>query len=647
MPSIEEFFEDRETTGETVQVPKSNIADLLDQDTLSRIGNDVIEGMTEDKATMTDWERGVQDGLNLVENESSTRDTPFPGAANYKSPILMGAALKWSDRAATELLRGDELVKPKGLGDDPNDEKMNRGLRVTEYMNYQVNVEMEEWREEHDRLLYDLPYTGTVFKKVFFDPVKGRNVSNLVVYPNFIVDNNCTSVDRLRRFSEPFVLYQNEIEERKRKGIYLDINLNPDEEEPDIKQSFVEQYGWADLDEDGYDEPYIFVVHESSRKVVRIIPRYELEDVERDGKITRIKPMKNVVKYGFLRDPMGGLLDVGYGHILGSMTEGINTSVNMLLDAGKFSNLQGGWLAKGFRKRKGPARSAPGVYQQTDMDPAQLQNSVLPYQFKEPSVVLFQLMQFMIAGAQELSASADLSASLGANAPATTTLALIQEQQLSSGAIILRVYRSMSQEFDVLFKLTSRFGDPQKYQEVLDDQEADFEADFEDSKLDFVPVANPEVSSRIQRIQQATAELQNMQAVQVAGGDIRPIVKNFYEALGAQDIDEIFPELSPEDQLQELLMRAPELVEVITQEQERMALIEESQLQAQERAEAREELKLQLEVDEQERKNAETESKIEAQEADTILSLEKAESEEVSNQIDNYTKLVGASNAGV
>lgn len=635
MPQIESFFESiNSPTGEFVDVPKSDITSILDEDTLQDIGRKVIEGMDNDKDTMTDWKNGVERGRDLVKLEESTKDTPVPNAANFKSPILMTASLKWSDRASTELLRGDNLAKPKNIGEDPENEKVKRGNRVANFLNFQINEEMEEWRDDHGRMIYNLPYDGTVFKKVFYDPVLGRNVSNLVVYPNFIVNNNASSVARLPRFSELFELNLNEVEERKRAGIWRDVELNPDEEKPDPIQKFVEQYGWYDLDEDGYKEPYVFVVHISSQKVVRVMPRFELNDVTREGKITRIKPLRNIVKYGFLYDPCGGLLDVGYSHILASLTEGINTSTNLLVDAGKFANMQGGFLAKGFRRRKGQLKAVPGVYHPTDMDPALLANSVFPYQFKEPSPTLFQLMQFMIIGAQELSASADLSKALGTNAPATTTLALVQEQQLSASAIILRVYRSMSEEFSILYKLTGRFGDPETYNDVLDDPEANFETDFENKRTDFVPVANPELSSRVQRIQQATAELQNIQAVSFAGGDIRPVVRNFYDALGTQNIEEIFPDLSAEQQLQKLIAQNPELAEIITQEQQRAQMLMNAQLEAEQRKEAREELQLQLDVDKNERENIKAESEV-------VLNLEKAETEETKNQIDVYTQLKG------
>jgi len=252
-----------------------------------------------------------------------------------------------------------------------------------------------------------------------------------------------------------------------------------------------------------------------------------------------------------------------------------------------------------------------------------MRNGIVPLPVKEPSPTLFSLMQFMINSSQELSASADLTQALGANAQATTTLARVQEQQQSSGAIIVRSYRAMSAEFKKLFVLNSKFLDPQEYQDVLDDAEADFANDFNLRSMNITPVANPEISSKIQRIQQAQAELSQVEMVAAAGGDIRVIVKNFYEAIGAQNVETIFPDEDPQQQLQRLLGENPELAELISGEAERLDLIAASQADQIERQEAREDLKAAAAVD----KDKSTE----------ILNLEKAETEQVKNQISDYT----------
>lgn len=642
MPNINTFFQEISTPQGIISIPKDNIAEDIEETVLLKVGRSVVEGYNADKTSMEDWVRGVEQGLDLLKQERESRDEPWPGAANFKSPTLMSASLKFSDRASTELLRGREIVKIAVIGEDPGNQKAERAKRVSEYQNYQLNVEMPEWREEHDKLLYDLPNIGTVFKKTFFDPRLGRNASNLVCYPNFIVNNDAKSLLRLRRFSEIFELSENEIKERQFQGIWLDVDLKGNSEqtkeqtEADNIQTFIEQQGYFDLDDDGYEEPYIFTVHLSSEQVVRIIPRFDPENIiKKNGKLIRIEPINNITKYGFLRDPQGGFLDVGYGHLLGSLTAGVNASTNQLVDAGTLSNTQGGWLAKGFRKKMGNVKVKAGVFHQTNLSAQDLQSGIMPYPLKEPSIVLFQLMQMMISSSQELSASADLTSALGANAPATTTLALVQEQQLSAGAIILRIYRAMSEEFKKLFELNSKFVDPNEYRNVVDDPQANFEQDFNLTGLDIVPVANPEVSSRIQRIQMAQAELSNIQLVQMVGGDIRPLVVNFFEAIGSNNVDQIFPEETPDQQLQRLLAENPDLLAMITQEQERLDLITQAEQAAIQRQQEREDLKLAADLEK-------AEKEVDKLESETLLNLEKAETEEAENLRSDYTTLAKA-----
>ena len=645
--------------------PIPNIADMFDTDTLMKIGHQVVNGFHADEGSMTEWSEFVDKGLELVKQENESRNEPWDGAANFKSPTLMNAALKFSDRASTELLRQRDIVKTEIIGKDDDEEKQKRANRVSEFSNYQINIEMSEWREEHDKLLYDLPYVGTVFKKSFFDARLGRNVSELITYPNFAVNQGAKSVERLRRFTELFDLTENEITERQRQGIWLDVNLsagvdddseNAQESDTDKFSTFLEQQGYFDLDKDGYEEPYTFVVHLSSGTVVRMTPRFEPQDVlikdeankraaklsdlmgsngnlpETSGEreVIRITPDNNITKYGFLRDPQGGFLDVGYSHLLGSLTAAINTTTNQLIDAGTLANVQGGWLARGFRRKMGNTRFKPGEWKQTGLTAQDMQNGIMPLPVKEASPTLFNMMQLMVANSQELSASADLTSALGANAPATTTLALIQEQQQSAGAIILRIYRAMASEFKKLFVLNSKFLDPIEYQEVVDDEDANFEADFNLRDMDIVPVANPEISSKIQRVQQAQTEISQLEAVAAAGGDIVPIVKNFFEAIGSSNVDEIFPELTPEQQLQDLLAKNPQLAELMLGEQERLDAQLAAQLDQVERQEERADAETASKID----KEA---SEVEKNQSITVLNLEKAETEDVNNQISTYS----------
>jgi chaperonin GroES len=648
---------------ETIFSPKPNIADMFDDDTLLKIGRQAKEGYEADQDSMTDWIELVDFGLDLVKQETQSKSTPWDGAANFKSPELNKAALKFSDRASSELLRDYNLMKPKVIGKDPEGLKLERGERISEFGNWQLNVDMPEWRDEHEKLIYRLPYVGAEFKKTFFDAQLGRNTSKLVKYPNFAVNQDTDSITRLRRFSEIHDFSKNEIIEKQRQGIWLDIDINFGDREDETDEesaadkftSFIEQDGYFDLDGDGYEEPYTFVFQESTGTVVRIMPRFEPKDVlikdEQNNRastldrlmqggrlpsttgereVVRISPNIQITKYGFMHDPQGGFLDVGYTHLLSAIVSGINTTTNQLVDAGTLANLQGGWVARGFRKKMGSSSFKPGEWKQTGISAQDLQNGIRPLPFKEPSPTLLALMQFMKADVQELAASADLKGALGTNAPVGTTLALIDEQMQGTGAIVKRIYRSMSSEFRKLFELNAKFADPEQYQDILDDPQADFAQDFNLRGMDIVPVANPEISTKTQRIFQANAEVSIADKLALVGIDARPLYKSFLEAIGSSVVDEVFPEEAPEERLQRLLAENPQLEQLILGEQERLDLIAAAQAEALEREQAREDAKLAMDLDK-------GSSEVTLNEAKTIKTLEEAESEDQKNAVSTYT----------
>lgn len=605
--------------------PKSNIADMFSEQELLAIGQNCIDGYNADRDSMADWSKSVEDALELIRQDDESRaDGPWDGSANYKTPLIIKAALQFSDRCVIEMLRKKDLAASAIIGErDENKEAVAK--RVDNYMNWQLNSEMPEWRSEHKKLIYDIPYHGSIFKKTYYDPSLGRPTSSLITYPNFAVDNSVHSLERLRRFSVSFELTKNEIETRQRRGVWLDTPVQytlsdssvgngnnysstygsgnvSGEAESDKYTSFVEQDGYWDCDQDGLEEPYMFILHEVSNRPLRIMPNYEIKDVKiklRDGTeislldalnkridlkgaiIVSVKRQETLTKYDFLQDPQGGFLGVGYSHILSGYCKGINAVTNQLIDAGTLSNLPGGFMAKGFRKKMGNLDFRPGEFNQTGLSAQEMKDGIMPLPFKEPSQVLFLLMQFLNSSAQELSSSADLKGALSAQAPATTTLALVADQQEASGAIIWGLHTSMTKELKKLFNINAKFTDPGQYQKITNDAEANFMADFDERLLDVMPTANAEMSSKIQRFQQAQVALSMLEPLTLANANTKPLIKFALDNIGFDAISEqVAPTATPDEQLIELFKKNPQLKAMVMGEKENAKRLTDEQIKA-------------------------------------------------------------------
>jgi len=645
---------------------------------LSEIGVKVKRQFDQDWSSMGDWMQSVDEGLQLMQQEYKTKSTPWEGASNFKSPMLSEASISFGDKSSLEILRARDLVKTDVIGRDSDGSKKDLSGRVSEAMNYQVNHQMKTWRSDQKRMLYILPNVGCIFKKTVFDPVQGKPASYVIQYPDFAVNQATINMGECQSFTQILDVDLNGVLERQAAGTWRDITIYPEGSEggegsnekaeaetaKDNPDRFLEQQCFFDLDDDGYEEPYIVTVHEQTMTVMRIVARYdersfvvktpegrvvslvdalkqeamgyidrgllppEVADIQK-YELVRIEPLQPITKYGFIPSPDGTFLDLGYSHLLGAIVQGVNTSTNQLTDAGTLRNLGGGFLAKGFRKKMGPLRMKPGQFNNTEISAREMQGAILPNPNPEPSTVLFALNEKLENQGRQFAAIVDTSGQIQGNTAPTTALAIIQEALISTSALMGRVLDGMSDEFQNLHSLNKGTFDPELYKTLLDDPNADAAADFNNESLDIIPTASPEMSSKLQRVQLSAVEMENIPSVIAAGGNPLPIVKNFYERIGTQNLDEIFPEQPTDQQAAEI-----------------KSFRESQDMQNQLQAQQLELAQIQTEIlsREQDRMDAETQAgiretiaKIEKMRSESILNLEKAESEEVKNQINKYT----------
>lgn len=662
-------------------VGQANIADDIDDTLLKDIGERIKRQFDEDLGSMKDWMDIVKKGIELTKQEFKTKSIPWEGASNFKSPLLSEASISFGNKAVLELLRGDKLVKGVVIGRDPQNAKKERVERVTEAMNYQINYEMLDWRDDQKRLLYTLPITGCMFKKTLFNPLEMVNESHIIQYPDFVVNQATTSMNTCRSFTQILAFDQNEVVERQRSGLWTeDVEIYakdaPGDEGSNEKElvvnadenvnRFLEQQCFADLDEDGYEEPYTITIHEQSAQIVRVVARYDensfivrtregeilplkkaiVNDVRRltergitppddpdlsQYELIRIDPFQPITKYGFITSSDGTFLDLGYSHLLGAITQGINTTTNQLVDAGTLRNVGGGLMAKSVRKKMGPLRMRIGEWISTELSPENLQRGFLPNPQPEPSQTLFALNEKLEQQGRGFGAVSDAAGDIQSNTPPTTALAIIQENLIPTSALLAKILDAESKEFQVLFRLNQRFFDPELYKQILDEPEASSFADFNTENMDIQPTASAEMASKLQRIQLATVELEQFDRVVQVGGNARPIVRGFYEAIGTQNVDEIFPD--------ESTMTAEEKKQ-IEDLQQQQKLIADQQAQQIELTRAQ----VDLARGELQRLTFRTRAEIEKLlaevvklKSEVILNLEKAETEEVKNDISVYT----------
>jgi chaperonin GroES len=392
---------------------------------------------------------------------------------------------------------------------------------------------MENWEDDTDALLMQLPATGCVFRKTWYaDGPQTATISAL----DLVVPVTARNLKTTPRITEKIRdVFPHEITGKQRLGYYRDIDLalptKPDgSEEKDGTRLLLEQHCLWDFDDDGLPEPYIVTVDHQTRLVLRIEPNFGPDDIEwRDEEKTvaaRIRRRDFYVKYGMFPHPAGKFYDIGLGHLLKRLGDGVDTMLNQLIDAGTAQTAGGGFIGSGVRLQsrgaRGVVRFSPGEYKTVDVSGDVLKNAIVEKTLPDVSPVTFQLLELILGAAKDIAGIKDVMTGEASNqGQVGTTLALIEQGLQVFNATAKRVFRSLKNDYELLFDNIAEFGGEaaaKDYAEVLDDPEADFAKDFDRSGLDIRPVSDPSSITRMQKMAKAQFMLGLLPQIVSLGG---------------------------------------------------------------------------------------------------------------------------------
>lgn len=601
-PESEDEQQERE---QEVELHRQNIAEKIDDDKLAALGSECKTGFETDLDSMKEWLTANEEWSKLARQVKEEKTFPWPGASNIKYPLISTAALQFSARAYPALIPADKkLVKTRVIGKDPSGQKRQKADRISTYMSWQFTEDMDRWEEEMDKLLIMNAVVGQTYKKTYYDPSCEKIVSRLVYAENFIIDKWARSIEQCERYSEIHLMTQQQVKELQLREYFLDIDLgiptgrvddnsdrNPNTIDFTTPYEIIEQHTWADLDpkgNEGFREPYIIWFERNSGKILRIQARFDAEGikVDKDNKVVGYDAKCYYTKFGFIPNPDGSFLDIGFGHLLGPINEAVNSNINQLTDAGTINNLQAGFIAKGLRLNMADKTWKPGEWKSVNATGDDLRKQIVPLPSKEPSPVLFQLLGMLIQAGKELASVAEIFTGKmpGQNTPATTTQATIEQGMKVFTAIYKRIYRSLDEEFKKVFYLNQYYLNPETYVRVLD--ESIGPDDFDDDTFDIQPTADPTATTQGEKLQKASVLMQLM------GTGILDPMKVMIRVLEANEIpawQELIPGMAETGQPAPPQPKPdPKMLA-----QQQAAKIQEQQAQAQDQ---RDERKMQMEL---------------------------------------------------
>ena len=535
---------------------ESNLAEHIDEGALNTLASDLIELFEADMVARKDWADTFVKGLEVLGFKYEERTEPWDDACGVYSTVLAEAAIRFQAETMSETFPAAGPVKTKILG-KVTKEKEQAAERVSSDMNYQLTERMVEYRPEHERMLYSLGLAGSAFKKVYFDPLIGRQASVYLPAEDVVVPYGASHIDTAERITHVMRKTKNEMEKLIASKFYRDVDLGDPQSFPtDVEKKKAEEGGYTiqnderytlleisvdmliegvDDEEDELPKPYVITIDRGTEEVLAVRRNWEEDDPLR---------LKNNHFVHYVYVPGFGFYGLGLIHIIGGYSRAGTSIIRQLVDAGTLSNLPGGLKARGLRVKGDDTPINPGEFRDVDVPSGSIKDNIMMLPYKEPSQTLLELLQRITEEGRRLGAISDMNVSdMSANAPVGTTLALLERTLKPMAAVQARVHYAMKQEFKLLKKIIAEEAPEDYSYEPETGLSRARKSDY--AMVDVIPVSDPNSSTMAQRVVQYQAVFQMSQsAPQIY--DLPYLHRQMIEVLGIKNADKIVP--TSEDQ---------------------------------------------------------------------------------------------------
>ena len=501
-----------------------NLAEKIDSIKLSALAMRYVNLIDKDKQAREDRDKQYEEGLKRT---GMGKDAPggatFMGASKVVHPAMAEACVDFASRAIKELFPPDGPVKTKILGKVDKD-KTERAERKRDWMNWQLTEQIEEFKDEQEQLLTQLPLGGSQYLKLWYDERRKRPCAEFLPIDKVLIPFAASNFYTAQRATEIHEITEFEFKQRIDSGMYKDVSIiratmEPDEthaekannkiegrkfdENDDGLRTVFHTYTYLEVEEDSVTDgemaPYILMIDKLDNEVIGLYRNWE------DGDETMTK-LDWVIEYKFI--PWRGAYAIGMPHLIGGLSAALTGSLRALLDAAHINNAPA--LLK-FKSAKVSGQSQQvDITQVVEIEAApgvdDIRKLAMPMPFNPPSAVLFELLGWLDKATKGVVTTAEEKiADVTAQAPVGTTQALIEQGAAVFSAIHSRLHSSQARLLKVLGRLNRWYLKDMRKGEVVHDLKIEIE-DFERNG-DVVPVSDPHIFSETQRMAQIQAVL--------------------------------------------------------------------------------------------------------------------------------------------
>ena len=542
----------------------SNMAESMSEWDLQPLAARYIDLLENDKNARELRDKQYEEGIRRT---GMGNDAPggatFMGASKVVHPAMAEGCVDFAARAIKEMFPPDGPVRTKIIG-TVDDDKLEIAERKRDFLNWQITEQIEEFRDEQEQLLTQLPLGGSQYFKLWYDEKKKRPCVEFLPIDRVILPFAATNFYTAERAAEMHEITHWEFNRRVASGMYRDVNITratmevdptrPQkandkiegrkyEDNDDGLRKVYHIYTYMELEDDKYSKgemaPYILMIDELSNQVVGLYRNWE----ESDDTMTKLDW---IVEFKFI--PWRGAYAIGLPQLIGGLSAALTGALRALLDTAHINNSATMLKLKGAKISGQSAQ--PDVTQVIEIEGApgvqDIRQIAMPMPFNPPSEVLFQLLGWLDQAAKGVvTTSEEKVADVNAQAPVGTTQALIEQGAAVFSAIHARLHESQSRVLKILCRLNRWHFDEMRKADIVTDLE--IERDDFSKNTDVVPVSDPHIFSETQRMAQNQAVLALVDKYPDQF-NVSKVLSRFLKQMKVPDINEIMKDVPAPEQ---------------------------------------------------------------------------------------------------
>jgi hypothetical protein len=536
----------------------ANLAEDFTEDILDAMANEYLDFIDVDREARKQRDKQYEEGLKRT---GLGKDAPggatFDGASKVVHPVMAEACVDFAASSSKELLPSDGLVKSDIKG-EPDRIKQQTADRKVTFLNWQLTDQVQEYRDEMEQLLTQLPLGGSQYLKWRFDEEQKRPTCEWVPIDNILLPYATTNFYTSSRITEIQDITEDIYLQRIEQGIYRDIDNTYTSDAPLTDQTSSKKANDKiegvsepsknidglrriyeitcyirledDNETDGVRAPYILTIDESSGKVLSLYRNWECND----EKFTKLDWY---VEFKFI--PWRGAYAIGLPHLIGGLSAALTGSLRALLDAAHINNSQTMLKLKGGRIGGQSDRIEPTQVIEIEGAPGvdDVRKIAMAMPFNPPSSVLFNLLGWLTQAAKGVVTTAEEKiGEANNNMPVGTAQALIEQGAKVFSSIHARLHRSQAKSLSIVSRLNHWYLAEMDNQSGTAIEVRDFAYNN-----DVRPVSDPNIFSETQRVAQNQALLQMATSAPPGMFDIRAVYRRVLGQLKVPNVDEVLP----------------------------------------------------------------------------------------------------------